>query len=712
MKKANYLFFLFGSLSSGFQTVLIRALISTFSGNEFTLGFCLAAWLLGVAAGGFLSALFVEEIKDKERGFLHGVFLLILSSILSLLFILLSKRLLGLSPYEHTPLSKVIFISFISTLPPSSAFGFVFALSVSYIKWEREAIRTVYFFESAGSFIGGGILSAGIIPFLNHLSGWLVLSGVSLLAGFLIEKMGKVKAQFLFASLLFIISAIAFRREFAHLSQFLRLNEEIKEYRSTPVGEYSLLEREGTNYIFLNNFPLVTYPEEKASEINALLPISLSEGDSSFLFVGGSVSGEGRFAGMRRRARFVIYPGVQVELERLFYSGEVPDVVIEEPLRFIRKTKDIYDVISIIHQDPTSAEGNRFFTEEFFSSVKGRLRKNGVVVVSAGEPANYMSETQAGYLACLYRTLKEVFKEVEIFPATRFFFIASDRRVELPEMLKNLDMLGGKYSRSDYLLWEASEERREYYRREIERRLGAVQKNSMERPLLHFYYMKFLSEKTGRGFRVFFDILEKIRVWHVTGFLLMIAGYALLKKEVAGIPSLSLFGAFTVGFCGLLAEVLLAIAYQSIFGYLYITVGLFISLFMGGLTLGAGGKGKGKTGLSSDFILLFLSTLLTLLLLKSGWILKADFLEGTFLFCALNLLFGFIHGRIFRDSSSLIPEQSGRSGGIMDGVDHLGGAISAFLTSILFLPLFGWRITLLLVLFLSLAGWVLVKSSG
>lgn len=689
-------------LSIASQTLLIRTFISTYSGNEFVMGFCFSSWFLGVALGGFLMGRVSDRIEKKEAAFKISLVLLGFLSILSVAFAVSSKRFFGLLPYEIAPISHTILASFISTFSPSFLFGFAFALSVSYLRTE-DAIRSVYFFESAGAFLGGGILSAGIIPFLSHFSGGLLILSISTFTiSFLTKKLLWRCLSYVFSILLII--PVFFDKELGSLSQYMKFGILPSDYRSTTLGEYVGFEKDGTNYILANSIPIITYPERKLVEMNTYLPLLLSPPDSDVLFIGGSTSGEGNLLPENARASFVIYPRDVVEMEKKFFRTKRKlKIVSKDPLAFLRGNVDKYGVIAVLHTDPSSAQENRTFTEEFFQIAKRRIKNGGSLVVFAGEPSNYISREQSDYLACLIRTLRSSFPYVELLPSTRFAFIASESIIDVNALIEKINIFNARYAREEYLLWDASRERRDYYISEIERAVPYVKVNSVKRPSLYFYYMRFLAGKEGMKSQSFLRTIEEIKMWHIFLFFLLLTGIS-FKKKILGLNPISLFGAFIVGFCGLLSEINLAILYQSLFGYLYLTVGLFISAFMGGLTLGTMGKGKERKGFILSLSSLFLFSILCWWASSQKYFLQISTFYGTSVFFVLNFLYGFLMGRIFRESASMIKLPSGKAGGIMDGMDHIGGTLSAFFSSLLFIPVFGCAECFLLVTVLSGCG--------
>ena len=72
-------------------------------------------------------------------------------------------------------------------------------------------------------------------------------------------------------------------------------------------------------------------------------------------------------------------------------------------------------------------------------------------------------------------------------------------------------------------------------------------------------------------------------------FLLRIA-YVLIRKDrlMHHLKFNGLLAIATTGFAGMALEIILLFAYQNIYGHLYYKVGLIITLFMLGLSLGGG----------------------------------------------------------------------------------------------------------------------------
>ncbi|MCK4375166.1 MAG: hypothetical protein KAX19_07555, partial [Candidatus Brocadiae bacterium] len=89
-----------------------------------------------------------------------------------------------------------------------------------------------------------------------------------------------------------------------------------------------------------------------------------------------------------------------------------------------------YDLIVINVGDPTSASTSRFYTVEFYRELSRILRPDGVVAfcgITSSE--NYVrGQAVLHYTACIYRTLRSVFRWVVVRPGAEFCFFASAQR--------------------------------------------------------------------------------------------------------------------------------------------------------------------------------------------------------------------------------------------------------------------------------------------
>jgi spermidine synthase len=157
------------------------------------------------------------------------------------------------------------------------------------------------------------------------------------------------------------------------------------------------------------------------------------------------------------------------------------------------------------------------------------------------------------------------------------------------------------------------------------------------------------------------------------------------------------------GFTLMALEIILLLAFQSIYGYLYHQLALLIALFMAGIAVGSW-LGLRRIGRSSNPVcgrvaatqlLLALSAPALMLLVSftvkfSGT--AASWLAAQFLFPALAALCGLLGGYQFPLATQLYEGGKRQSLGLLYAVDLLGGCAGALLLSGYLIPVFGfWR---------------------
>jgi spermidine synthase len=176
------------------------------------------------------------------------------------------------------------------------------------------------------------------------------------------------------------------------------------------------------------------------------------------------------------------------------------------------------------------------------------------------------------------------------------------------------------------------------------------------------------------------------------------------------------------GFAGMAVGIVLVLAFQSFYGYLYHWIGLLIAAFMVGLTSGGmwmthrlKGKLKSEGTNAVDgratflklelFIVLYTGLLIGVLALLNR------FQEYAFIFAAaqyillvLNALCGFLVGAEFPLANKIFLKntiQYTQTAGILYAADLIGSWLGALFVTIAFIPLLGILPTCLLILFIN-----------
>ena len=213
------------------------------------------------------------------------------------------------------------------------------------------------------------------------------------------------------------------------------------ESKDTPYGKLQMLKIQEQISLYYNSLHVYSYPDLASSEESVHFSLLQNPHSKNALIIGGGVGGSLAQALKYPQLR-IDYVEIDPEIIRMsleflpkretehFRSKRI-HVFYEDGRAFLKSVKKSYDVITLNLPDPSTAQINRFFTQEFFLMAREKLSENGIFSFRISSAENYISYELQNFLASLYYTLKEVFSEVEIVPGDTNVFLASDRELSL-----------------------------------------------------------------------------------------------------------------------------------------------------------------------------------------------------------------------------------------------------------------------------------------
>ena len=155
------LVFSYGLFSISAQALLFREFITTFEGNDISVGIFFSSWFLWVGAG----AMFVRRATGLAEALVRNVEFLLLAYlpafVLQMALILHARQLASVEAYALWSIREMLLASVIVNAPISILTGMLFPTACrwagSNLGQERVglAVSGVYTLEAAGSFIGG-----------------------------------------------------------------------------------------------------------------------------------------------------------------------------------------------------------------------------------------------------------------------------------------------------------------------------------------------------------------------------------------------------------------------------------------------------------------------------------------------------------------------------------------------------------------------------
>ncbi len=674
------------------QVILLREFMSTFYGNELVLGVVLANWMILTGLGAYLGR-FVSRFR-KGANLLF--FSLIAIGTLPLLTVFLLNVLKNIVFIEGSMvgLLQVFTWSGILLIPYCLLSGSLFTFLSHKISLQGKAnlIYRVYSLESIGSVVGGILFNFILVFFLKTFHSLFVLLTINLFFAILFFP-GKRKPFILLpitAFWIFILIASFFLDLDGFTKQRLFRNQELVYLKETPFGNVAIT-KTGDQFNFYEDYVLLFNTLNPiANEENVHYAMVQHPDPKSVLVISGGISGmldEILKYPVERIDYVEINPWlVRAAREHLHFEVDRKVHIYHQDARlFIRQSDQQYDVILMLAPPPGTAQSNRYYTYEFFRELRGSLTSSGIVALALPATMNYISEEAAEVLSITYNTLNEEFKNVDIIPGEKLFLLSSDEPISL-QIARRIEERGIENAYVN-----------QYY---IDDQLLQSRRNTI---------MEALDPETGLNLdfspRVY---LKQITLWlsyfDFNYWFIWVPLFILIPLLIVRWNPIQT-GMFTCGFSASAIEILLIIAFQIVYGYVYQVTGIIITLFMAGLAAGPLIQ-KRIFPESTLRQLTFVQVLIGIFaaILPFLFLLFRILDPGTglihILFFLLTVLISVLTGIFFSLATTLLKGNVIEVSSGLYGSDLIGSALGALLVAALLFPLLGLiRVTLLIAIF-------------
>ncbi len=729
--------FLIGFTAMSAQIVLLRQLIAVFYGNEISLGILLGAWLFWGAVGSWLLGRWADKIRHHE--FYFALLEIILAFILvgAILLIRNIRGILNIFPGEIIGFLPMAAFGFLSLALICVILGSLFVLACRiYPSPTSGAVRIgrVYILEALGAVCGGCLVSFFLIRYLDAFYIMLGLAAVNLISAYLLQRnLDQPRCVLLTKGatliLIFILFALLFSQK-AKVLQQASVKGQWKHFTVLAAEDsiYSNLVvtgQDGQRSFFSNGLHLFTVPDEVSSEEAVHFALLETPNPQTVLLVGGGIAGLAQEI-LKHPVATLDYVELDpriIDLGKEFLTPQNTaflqdarlNVFHQDGRLFIqsaRQRSDFtpYDSIIVYLGDPYTAQINRFYTLEFFEQVKMSLAPGGVFSFHLGSSENFLNLEQQQFLSSIHKTLNRVFKEIKVIPGDTAYFLATDEEGTLTYdyrvLLRRLRARGvqAKFVREYYLFSKLSADRIAYLESRIKKEQTA-KLNTDFRPISYYYDMVLWSTYFARPWRKFFARVNTKNLWaffaltylSVLGLRFLGRAKSQLKKRTV------LLAVATTGFTELTFQVVILLAFQIIYGYLYYKLGVILSFFMVGLVLGSWLITERLARIKDDFSLLIKTqiaiSIYPLILPLSFLALSratasslVNWIGSNIVFPGLPIISGFVGGFQFPLANKIILKNTdtiGRISGLSYGMDLFGSCLGALLVSAFLVPILG-----------------------
>jgi spermidine synthase len=618
------------------QVLLMRELIVAFQGNEITLGVMLACWLLWTAMGSAVVDRLTRRLASPRSlvaGLQTAVALVLPFTVAAVRG---GRSLLHAVPGELPGPGTIFVASAVSLSLVCLLSGWLFAAGSRLYSQERRAsletaTSAVYVLEALGSGIGGLLVSLLLIRSHCGLEIALLVALLNLAAAAGLAIRRRLPRAIMLGAM--AAGAAVFVAPIAQPGPggqrptlSARLQQRLDQWafqrtwpgyrllrtRDTPYGRLDLAEREGTRTVYENGLALVNLPDPTEAEESVHYALLEHPAPASLLLIGGGANGSlaeaVRHPGVTRVDYVELDPAILDLARDLLRPSLTPDSGPRVRLHstdgrlFLKTTDSRFDVIVVNVPDPQTAQLNRFYTVEFFREAARKLSPAGVLSFHLSASENYIGSELAEFLRCVNATVRSVFSEVAVLPGDNVHFFAATR----PGLLaRDSDELLGRlrarrletlYVREYYIPFRMMPDRVLDLESQIAPRAGTPINQDFA-PIAYYFDVVLWSAQFDASYRRIFQAITHVRFgWLAAGLALAVAVAAVLlarpfsgrnSRAAATAPRAAAFCVAAMGFTLIGLELMLLLAFQAVYGYVYQQLAVVIGCFMAGMALGS-----------------------------------------------------------------------------------------------------------------------------
>ncbi len=653
------------------QLLIIREFLAQLQGNEFVIALILFIWLITGGIGTLLARLVTKRLWRPTAGRFGWLSLsLACFPALQILTIRWLRDVLfihGSSIGFYSTLGYIFF----TVAPYCLLMGFVLPYSLFLLRVEEPDYpgTRIYMTDNLGDVAGGALFSFVLVYMFSPLQA-VFLANLLLVAAscFLFVSIRRMyPAAFIGAGLALVILLAGIYLEPATLAP---REGELVHYKESRYGRISVHKDREQHTLFIDGTPVFSSRNLNMAEETIHYPLSQVSDPENILLI----SAEGGIMAelQKYRPASVDYVELDPEVSHiLFRFGLIKNIpglnVINQDARaYLASSDKIYDAIVVNLPEPETFQTNRFFTDRFFELAKSHLGLHGVLGFSVQGFDNYLAEPQRQKISSLYNTVSDHFKHVLLLPGERIFFLCSNNPINadipacLAEKSISTSYIGG------FFYGNLTHERIVGLNNMID---PATPKNIDEFPqLIRLMFLQWFAKfsTSPYGFIAGLSVLFTI-------YLVRIA-----REE---------FVLFSTGFMTMGSEILVIFAFQIFFGYIYLQIGLIVTVFLAGLLPGAWFgermRGRGRLILALTDGLFIILIALFIIAVQHG---------GDRLPVAVFLIFGFV---VSLTCGCQFPVALRLRGGDNPAAtrafsaDLIGAAFGTLITSVALIPYFG-----------------------
>jgi spermidine synthase len=599
------------------QIVLLREFLVIASGNELVIGVFLGNWLVLEALGCFLAGRVWAKSARPAAAFALCQACFATALPVALYATRCLRVLCGVAPGEGLSLAVLAISSLALLAAVSVPHGALFALAGRMRQREDSGPKSapdaggmVYGWETLGTLAGGLILTFWLIPRFQSFRIVLAVSTLDLLFCALVSARGKNKRStksLVFYGLGAVAAAIlAFgpAARILHRGSVQRQwpGSEVVSYDNSVYGNITVLKSEG-QFTFLTDGEVATtspVPDIESVEELAHFALLAHPRPEDVLVLSGGAGGLLREV-LKHPVRRVDYaeldPLLLTALARFaapLTEGELKDPRVSihrtDGRLFVKSSARRYDVILLGAPRPDNLQDNRLLTREFFALARTRLKPGGLLAFSLPGSTAFLEPNLASLNSCVLQAVSGVFAAVRPIPGDTNIFLASDApglaRLDAAPLAKRLRerRIQTGFVGPEQLSLRLEEQWTRLFQgflAPVAARAG-VNRDFNPRAVLHDLadWNAMFSPFAARIFS-WAELLSLPRLAAVLATLLLaVLAWSGRRRRLSSWAAPLAIAA--TGFGGMVYNMTLAFAFQALYGYVYLWIGLLVSVFMAG----------------------------------------------------------------------------------------------------------------------------------
>jgi spermidine synthase len=649
-----------------------------------------------------------------------------------------------------------------------------------------EATGSVYLWEAVGSSAGGAVAGLILIRYLSSLEVAWLLAVLNLMAASGLAIAARPARYAAIGGLLGIAAVLAF---FGWPKNLEAISQKhfwgglhLVATRNSVYGSLAVVGTEGSRSVYENGVVLFNVPDPEAAEEAVHYALLEHPSPRSLLLIGGGLNGSIAQA-LRHptleRVDYVELDPAILDLAQEYFPNEWlalradgrVHVHVTDGRLFLKTTQSTFDVVIVNLPEPQNAQLNRFYTVEFFREVSRKLTPTGLLSFQLRSSEDYISAEQGQFLRSIDKSLRAAFPEVTAIPGETVHFFAARQAGTLAsgagELLARLHARNLQTSYvSDYFIpFRMTPDRM----RDLDTELRPLESTPVNRdfaPVAYYFDAALWAGEFNQGYRRLFRAMAGVN------FGTMLAAFAIVLAVLVvggrwwggppgprgsprtrpsaegssrqgrlrdeGVPRgpggpphtarfVAGFSTAAMGFTMIGLEMLLLLAFQAVYGYVYQQLAVVIAAFMAGMALGSwlGMRRAARGGMRVLAVTQMLAAAAPLLLLGLFEAIgRADSTLGLaasqIAFPALALISGMLGGYQFPVASRIFfgagqaepPAPPLQRPGTLYALDLAGSCLGAVLFSVWLVPVFGFFKTALLSAMVSLAPAAMAMLEG